>query len=322
MRASHQARRACWSWIALLLISRQFAVAQPALPPPLPPARSPIDFFRTLLDAPPEEREKAIASKPEKQREYIRAKVKEYAKLPVDEREVRLQATELRWYLMPLMRTPAPQRKQGIASIPSGIRVLAEDRLREWDKLTPQVQQEVLESETAVLYFARYEVANAEQRERMLKEFPENARRKMEQQLESWRGLPVEERLRLTSNFNRFFELSPVEQARVLGTLSDAERRTMEETLKNFENLPPAQRRLCVASFEKFAAMPAAERNEFLRNVERWQTMTPAERKSWRELVAKLPPVPPGLGQPPMPPSPDSRIGTQATSPPATSSGR
>jgi hypothetical protein len=83
----------------------------------------------------------------------------------------------------------------------------------------------------------------------------------------------------------------------------------MEDVLKQFEALPVQQRRLCVESFTKFTSMPNAERNRFLRNAELWQAMTPVERKTWRDLVTKLPPMPPGLHEStaPMPPMPTAK---------------
>jgi hypothetical protein len=57
--------------------------------------------------------------------------------------------------------------------------------------------------------------------------------------------------------------------------------------------------------------MTSDEQNEFLRNAAQWQEMTPQERRLWRDLVQRLPPMPPmppGFrraspgGLPPMPP--------------------
>jgi len=61
---------------------------------------------------------------------------------------------------------------------------------------------------------------------------------------------------------------------------------------------------MSIHSFEKFATMSLAERQEFLKSAERWSAMSPNERQSWRNLVARLqsmPPLPPGLGVPPLP---------------------
>src|SRR5580693_4698345 len=79
------------------------------MPPPIPP--SPMDYFRNLLAMDPEEREKALAGKPPEIRAKILAKVIQYAALDPRESQLRLRATELRWYLMPLLRA-APADRQ------------------------------------------------------------------------------------------------------------------------------------------------------------------------------------------------------------------
>src|SRR5215469_2499108 len=67
-------------------------------PPPLPSAPSPVDYFRKLLAMSPQQLQAVLAHKPPQLQERILAKVKEYSALDPDERELRLRATELRWY--------------------------------------------------------------------------------------------------------------------------------------------------------------------------------------------------------------------------------
>jgi len=108
----------------------------------------------------------------------------------------------------------------------------------------------------------------------------------------------------MCERFEQFFELPSREKEKTLGALSDTERREMEVTLKAFEKLPPEQRHICVNSFRKFSNMTAEERAQFLKNAERWKEMPPEDRRAWRTLITKLPPLPPGFGLPPMPPLP------------------
>ena len=63
----------------------------------------------------PDERENFLTNRPPEIRKRILAKVGEYEALDPDERELRLRATELRWYLMPLLRECAdePRRAAG-----------------------------------------------------------------------------------------------------------------------------------------------------------------------------------------------------------------
>ena len=114
-------------------------------------------------------------------------------------------------------------------------------------------------------------------------------------------------RRELLDRFNQFFDLTPKEKQMALDSLSEAERRQMEKTLRAFSRLPKEQRSQCIQSFKKFAGMSVEEREQFLKNAERWRLMSPDERQAWRDVVARLPelpPTPPGLESPPPAPAP------------------
>jgi len=242
---------------------------------------SPVDFFRQLLAMPPEAQEKALASRPPEARERILAKLAEYEALGPDERELRLRATELRWWLMPMLRAPAAECAARLAQVPANLRELVEARVQQWRILPPQLQDEILSNETALHYFALVETTN--------------------------RPAATAEQQRIAGQFSQFFDLTPAEKEQTLNTLSEAERAQMQATLKSFEKLPPDQRLTCVRNYAKFAGMGAAERAEFLKNAESWSKMSPSERQAWRDLVRTIPiwpPMPPDAPQPPVPPLP------------------
>lgn len=245
------------------------------LPPPAVP--SPVIFFRQLLVMSPAERNSSLASRSPEARARILAKVREYQSLGPDERELRLRATELRWYLTPLLRSPATEREARLVQVPPDLRKLAKNRLAQWDLLPPPLQQEFLANDKTLHYFAHVETTN--------------------------RPAASPERQKIAEQFNQFFELTAEEKQQALGTLSEAERAQMEKTLQSFEQLPPPQRRECVRNYAKFAGMNGAERAEFLKNAEKWSKMSPAERQTWHDLVAHVPlwpPAPPVL-MPPVP---------------------
>lgn len=276
-------------------------------PPPLPVAKAPIEYFRELLALSPAERERALAERVPEQRKILLAKFKEYEAMNAEERELRLAVTELRWYLMPLMKTVPAERGERLKEIPSEKRPLVEDRLGRWDVLSPSQQKEFLDNEMTIHYFLRLQSSAVDQKTNLLEELPPERRQKVEKELERWRSLPAEQRDRMCHRFQEFFELNSKEKQKTLGALSEPERAQMEKTLQTFSQLQPEQRRHCIRSFSKFANMSLPERNEFLKKAEMWQNMSASDRNAWRELVNKLPqmpPLPPGLKFPPMPPSP------------------
>jgi predicted Fe-S protein YdhL (DUF1289 family) len=266
----------------------------------IPRQPSPVLYFRKLLAMSPEQRESALAKKPPAIRERILAKVNEYAELNPEERELRLCATDLRWYLTPLLQSPPDQRTALLASVPDDIHDIVQARLEEWEILPPQLQQEFLDNEHILGYFTGVGGTNN----------VTAGAKPSDAEQSHWNALPDNQRQAMISEFNQFFELSTREKQKALGELSDTERKQMQKTLQTFANLSPMERRDCIRAFGRFAGMSPAERAEFLRNSQRWSKMTPSERKAWRDLVAHVPawpPMPPpAIIMPPMPSLPQN----------------
>jgi len=274
--------------VAGCLHNFSFAQTSPLMPdiipgnanllPPMPPV-SPVAFFRQLLVMSPAERIAALTNRPPEMRARIVVKIHEYLALDPDERELRLSATELRWWLAPLFTLTPDARAARVALVPDDFRPIVESRLAQWDALPPDLQKEFLENDRTLHYFSRIETTN--------------------------QYAVTPEQQKIASQFNQFFELTDAEKKAALNTLSAAERTAMEKTLASFERLPTQQRMICVRNYARFAGMSAPDRAEFLKNAENWAAMSPEERQSWRDLVAHvsimppmpviMPPVPPGL---------------------------
>jgi len=309
--------QACWRVVAVLAMGDIATLALPAAPttnlpaphrlfltatnilPPIPPTiQPPVAFFRKLLAMTPAEQENYLSNRPPEIRSRILAKIHEYQALDPNEREMRLRATELRWYLLPLLHSPPADRAQRLAAVPDDLRDLVKARLAQWDILPPPLQQEFLENERVLLYFTHVESTNVPPApgsggERTL---PDS-------DLTRWNALSPEQRQRITDQFNQFFTLPPAEKQETLDTLSPVERQQMEKTLQTFARLSPMQRFQCIRAFTKFAGMRPQDRAEFLKNAERWSQMSPQERQTWRDLVANVPNWPPPP-PPPLPPIP------------------
>lgn len=276
-----------------------------ALPPVgLPPIKSPVDWFRDLLAMDPSARKAALADRSPESRRLLLAKVREYESLKPDVRELRLRATELRFYLLPLLMAPATNRPPQLLMVPPEFRKLIEPRLQEWDKLPVDVQTNLLANEATLSYFTEL---SAEGENRKMENLSPARRQKLQAGIAQWQALPVAQRQKIAMHFNQFFDLTADEKRKALNTLSEGERRQIEKTLATFGKLTPSQRAQCVRSFEKFANLSLEERRQFLKNAERWKLMSPEERDSWRQLVNNLssqPPLPPELSRPLPPPLP------------------
>lgn len=256
--------------------------------PPLVSAKStvsPVDLFRQLLTMTPDEREKFLNKRPLESRKRILVKVDEYEALDPNERELRLRATELRWYMMPLLRESPTNRTARLAQIPDGVRELVQARLDEWSILPPSLKQEFLDNENILHYFAHVDASNSPAES--------SGREPNDAERAHWNALSEPERRQVMAGFNQFFELTTDEKEKALNTLSDVERRQMDKALQAFGKMPDEQRAECVNAFGKFANMTAQEQTEFLRNAERWAAMSPIERQAWRDLVVNVPQWPP-----------------------------
>jgi hypothetical protein len=289
-----------WLLPGWLVLVAGMAQPEPSLPPPLPP--SPVAFFRQLLELDEAGRARVLEARPEAQRVSIQAKLVEYEALPREERELRLRATELSWYLRPLLEVDPSNRPTLIAQVPAPLRPLVERRLAAWDRLTPRAQKDFLRSDWALQYFLRLEISNPGESRSQADRLEVERRRLLERELARWQALSPQQRQRTAEQFQQFFQLPAAEQAKTLESLPAAEREKVHATLDAFGRLPVARRQATLEAFHRFAGLTVAERVEFLRNANRWREMSPEDRATWRRLVPELPPAPPGLFEPPFPP--------------------
>lgn len=281
-----------------LAVAAELPPARPPLPPavrpPLP--KSPVDQFRELLSATPEQREEILAQKKPEARELIRANLKQFDAVSPNERELLLRVLQVHQHLIPLLQAPVEERAGLLAAAPVEDRRVLEDRLKAWDGLPAEARQVLLADKRSLNYFIQLERVPAADRGQFIGRLPEPVRQAFESQFQRWSALPEDVRSKTTSEFQKFFELTPDEREKTLRRLSDVERRQMAETLKLFADLPPEQRARCLTAFRRFSGMSESERADFLRNAARWRDLDPDERAGWRRLVnsiSKPPPLPP-----------------------------
>jgi len=280
------------------------ANVRPNAPLPLPPpAPAPVALFRELLAKSPAERYASLSNRPAEARQRILVKLQEYQRMTPEDRELRLRATELRWYLTPLLSLPATNRASWLTRVPADLRPLVEARLTQWSILPGPLREKVLEEDRNLQLYLRLAESTAEQQQLLLSRLPEAQRTAVEVGFARWQGMTEKERAVAMVRVNQFFDLQPAEKRQVLARLSETERRQMELSLQAFEQLPRDKRTRCLEAFPKFASLSPEERAEFLVNAERWQALSPSERELFRRLVQQAPVLPP-LPRPPALPRP------------------
>lgn len=280
----------------LLMVGAAFA-ADTNLPPAPQPA-SPVAYFRELLVMTDSERFAELAKRPEPLRAGLQAKIDEYTAMPATDRELRLRATELRFFLLPMMRLSLEEREVRLEAVPENLRELVEERLVQWSLIPPTFQRQLMENQAALQLFSRMHPDSAANADELIGQLPTSRIARMEDDFARWQSLSDGERTQLLKGFNHFFQLTAAEKKRTLRTLSPEEQMSMEKTLRKFETLPLAQRQACIQGFQQFMLMPPSEQTKFLKNADRWQAMTPEDREQWRTVVNQLssmPPLPPGV---------------------------
>lgn len=292
--------------------------------PPVPKLQSSIARFRGLLLLNPVERNAALTNWSAEKRENLLASIREYSAMTAEEREARLNATELYWYLTKLLPMNPTNRVRFLPDVPEAIRPMVESRFAQWDMLSEATQQEILQNVRAYRLLSQRGSNSVDVLRRSLDGLPVSQRLSMQIKLAHFDTMSDAQRSEAFSLFNKFFELSPEEKERTLQTLSDAERVEMEKTLNTFASLPPDKRAQCVRMFEKFAGMSPAERGLFRKNAQQWEQMSPSERAAWRNLVNTVKIMPPlpyprvRMPPPPVPPQTGSGSANLATDSPST----
>ena len=271
---------------------------------------SPFAKFKQILELPEVKREVAVESlnvSSDKHRAIISSKIKEYEAMSLNERNHKLDALDFRWHLLPLLKMEPAKRADKLTAVPERFREDILNRLNGWDKLDIQVRESLIRNESFFRYmssFGRGSESRAAMTNHLIK-MPSKLRENVEKRIIEWRGRQKSDRHKMKRHFHRFFDLQPIDQQKALSHLSVRERTKMEASLIRFKSMTIEQREIILKSFDRLADMSQVERTAFFRNSQRWNEMSNAERKQWRTLVTKMPPLPPGFEKetsPPLPP--------------------
>ena len=246
---------------------------------------SPVAKLRQLLTMTLEEQEQFLSNKSEAEKQEILAKVDEYKMMRPDEREMKLKATELRWYLRPFIDTPETNRAALLSSVPIKDRKMVQDRLRYWDQLPNESKKQLQTNQAMEVYFS----LPVEQR---IFAWATNSE-PVQEEIQKLQALPEEQRQKRLDGFGKFFEFTASEKEKIMQTVVESERQQMKKILDQYERLPATQREVLIQSFDKFKSMSSAELLQYLRNAELWNKMTPTERQQWKSLVEEFTAAPP-----------------------------
>ena len=247
--------------------------------------KSPVAKLRQLLTMTREEQDQFLSNKSEAEKLEILEKIEEYKMMRPDEREMKLKATELRWYLRPFIDAPETNRSALLASVPKKDWKMVQDRLKYWDQLPGEAKKQLQTNQAVEIFFS----LPVEQR---IFAWATNSE-PVQEEILKLQAMPGEQRQKRLDGFGKFFDFTTAEKEKLMQTVVESERQQMKKTLDEYDRLPAAQRDICRRSFEKFKNMSPAEQQQYLRNAELWNRMTPTERQQWKSLVEELSTQPP-----------------------------
>lgn len=314
-------------WVAGVMCGSVLAaMAQTTLPgaplvsqdrPPLPQVAKPYtEFFRQLLTVTPAEQEQLLAAKPPAARQVLQRKLEEYKSLPAAERELRLRALDLRWYLTQLIALSPERRQEVLPQVPEEDRTLLEERLRQWDGLSPKLQRALRENEVAIRILCN----PASQGLNLPSAHPPSLPSapgepsSTDEAMTRWKALPAERRQQIYNHFSSILELGEKERQETLRRMNNVERAQWLATVRAIAGLPKTERERCLQGFRQFATLSREQRDQFLRNVALWNQMSAGDQQVWRNLASQLPPPPPlppsrqRPRTPPLPPTSSSPV--------------
>jgi hypothetical protein len=260
-----------------------------------------MQVFRELLNTTnAAAREALLNRRSPEQRRLFEQKLAEYEALTPAQRELRLTLTDLRHYLMLFLHLPEPWRETYLPQLPDAYRPLVAERLKAWDRLDEGTRRELLQNEDLLAYLVRLENIPPVPQGLFLHGLPPQRQRAMENALKLWGQIPPDRQQIMLQRFKQFFHLSETEQRQVLSALPPEQRQTPEKFLAALSRLPAGQREKYAEAVNRFLSLSPAQQEQFLRNAMTWRSLTPEQREIVREMVTKvppLPPLPPGLLQ-------------------------
>ncbi|HOW66729.1 MAG TPA: DUF3106 domain-containing protein [Candidatus Paceibacterota bacterium] len=256
----------------------------------VPAATSPVDFFQELLHKTPEQRALALADKSESRRQQILAKLQEYEALDPRQRELRLQATQLKWRLLTLMKLPPGERHIHLAKLAPDEKNQLEDRLHRWDQLPTNFQQAVLAE-----YYPQGSPGYIPATQRTSATSVPSRPYVSPPHTTPRTPLSVAEKEKILKSFHQFFDLTETEKQRILGLMDQASRQQTETALMTWQRMTAPQRQGLMKSVSIISELPPEQQERYLRMAEQWTRLAPNEQTQLRKYAAQLPPLPAGF---------------------------
>jgi hypothetical protein len=260
---------------------------------------SPVEKFRLLLEASSSELNSELDAYPEETRSRISVKIEEYRKLSVEKRRQKLTATELRWYLPPLLNADQVTRDFHLRKLEPGLAEVIHQRLMTWDSLPEDLKSSSSKSNLIIGHLSKAPSINpplptpsAPGTVTTAPSLPTDPGNSVSEDLAD----PVsQERLQ---RLKAYFEMNQEAKNATLKDASLMSDSIFMSRLKWLETMPEQLRERVLSHLIRFQELSVEEKKAFGKSIKTWNRLPQPEKQALRNLVKKTPPFPGKAVQP------------------------
>ena len=259
---------------------------------------SPVEKFRHLLNVNPSELESELDTFPKETRSRINAKISEYRELSVEQRHQKLMATELRWYLPPLLNIDQETRDLHLKKLDPGLANVILQRLKTWDSLPDELKSSSLKSGLIIGHLSKAPLQNPPlpntARTEVVTSVTAHSAPKLPSTSEDGKSvdkaIPVsQERLQ---RLQAYFEMSQEAKNATLKDASVMNDPIFISRLNWLENMPEVLRERVLSHLIRFQDLSNKEKKAFGQSIKTWNRLPKSEKQALRNLVKRTPPFP------------------------------
>lgn len=237
--------------------------------------KSPVAQFRDLLSYSEDQQRAFVIKQAPEIQSILSSKLDEYRNLPSAQREFKLVATELHFYLDPVLKSHENIDRTLFSQAPSHVQHYLNMAVEFWNGLSIPHRDLLLSKKAAVSYLISLSYKSGESQS-------------YDPSKSEWDGLYS-------------FLLMPSDQQKAfLDSVDVNPSGTINKILTAFENLDEEERKRCAHAFVCYLSFPPQLKKQLNDGLHSWAEKPPIERSLWREIAEKYPkitpiPLPPGM---------------------------
>nr|MBI1231025.1 hypothetical protein [Cytophagales bacterium] len=233
-------------------------------------SNSPIEHFRFILNLSSEDLEKYIVRQKPHVQAILRKKVEEYASLSIAEKDFRLRATELHYYLDSLLEHNSTVSLASLPPLPESLREEIMRAVHFWNNLSNAQRDLLFTKKATISYLVSLSSENAP-------------------------PMPVN-RPAMSSewaNLYHFLQLPYEKQKDFLGSHKLNKAPKMQKVLEAFSKMSMDEKERSANALVCFLSFPRDLQDRVSDGLTHWNSLDPSERTVWREIAGRSPTIVP-----------------------------